>query len=257
LVEEPDEEAAAASSSSALLATEGDGEAAGDGEAELTDEEKIRDLATSFLVDLRNDIDTTQNGLYSVIINDTIAVSAVAEDAILAERADTAAREASIKATLTTAIQDVMIVDNIAVRIAPAYGIPRPDPASVSSTPVDPTIFQGFGTAIRAAVLAFVSETIDPELGGPITAPQILRLPGLAETIAYAAANWAYQNDYIDDIFNNSGVLANIRTYIGGIRTGGSLEGGDATTSNVETPSGSVLPGGRRRLYEGLRKRSG
>jgi hypothetical protein len=257
LVEEPDEEAAAASSSSALLATEGDGEAAGDGEAELTDEEKIRDLATSFLVDLRNDIDTTQNGLYSVIINDTIAVSAVAEDAILAERADTAAREASIKATLTTAIQDVMIVDNIAVRIAPAYGIPRPDPASVSSTPVDPTIFQGFGTAIRAAVLAFVSETIDPELGGPITAPQILRLPGLAETIAYAAANWAYQNDYIDDIFNNSGVLANIRTYIGGIRTGGSLEGGDATTSNVETPYGGVLPGGRRRLYEGLRKRSG
>jgi hypothetical protein len=38
---------------------------------------------------------------------------------------------------------------------------------------------------------------------------------------------------------------------------GGGLEGGDATTSNVETPSGSVLPGGRRRLYEGLRKRSG
>ena len=220
-----------------------------------TEDEFIRDTLSIFSNPPSSGGEATQaldslregfNNLRETIMSNIAAIEAPGE-----ERAETAARETTLGDVVQTIIQDVRIVDPLVVRL----GVTVPQQAKT------------LGDAFRATIAGLVVEREDPESPVVITTDQLVAIPGLTEALQATARS----------VTGNDNGKAIIETHIRSVQmgtdlapaprlaavgpppgVGGGLEGSNNTDSNVGLPSSSgVLPGGRRGLYAGLRKRSG
>jgi hypothetical protein len=246
---EEEEDGAAASESSAPLISAA--------EAAATRPPTIEDIRVAAIGELETvweGLKKSKDTLYIAISSETPPAS------VEAERTETVAREQQ----LSRIVQDAGIVEPIVQKMLPDLGITyQIDPKRYS--PLDAKFIVGIGAAIRNAILTTFLEQGDPEQTR-ITTKDIVNFH--PETAMATAIGGAVENYITKNKPAKAGKIETIKTgisrYFIGIRSdllgvrGGSLEGGDGTESNAGlSSSGGVLPGGRRRLYEGLRKRSG